>query len=132
VTSLTERDARAKRIVKLYAGRMQIEAAFRDLKSERFGLGFEVSRSTNTRRIAMLLLIAMLTLLVAWLLGMSVELSGEHRRYQANSERKRRVLSTTYIGRRAVHDSRLQIDHYQLIAAAKHLAMLVQNAFNNG
>ena len=110
---------------------MQIEEAFRDLKSERFGLGFEVSRSTNTQRITILLLIAMLTLLVAWLIGMSVELSGQHSRYQANTERKRRVLSTTYIGRRAVHDGRLQIDYKQLLGAAKHLALLVQNAFNN-
>ena len=132
VTSLPPCDVRAKRVVRVYAGRMQIEEAFRDLKSERFGLGFEVSRSTDTQRIAVLLLIAMLTLLVAWLIGMSVELAGQHRRYQANTERKRRVLSTTYIGRRAVHDARLHIDNQHFIAAAKHLAMLVQNAFNNG
>ena len=132
VTSLDSSCVRAKRIVKIYAGRMQIEEAFRDLKSERFGLGFEVSRSTNTRRIAVLLLIAMLTLLVAWLIGMGVELSGQHRRFQANTEKDRRVLSTIYIGRRAVHDARLQIDIYQLIAAIKHLALLVQNASNEG
>ena len=120
------------RIVRLYAQRMQIEEAFRDLKSERFGLGFEVSRSTDTHRIAVLLLIAMLTLLLAWLIGKSVELLGQHRRYQANTERRRRVLSTTYIGRRAVHDARLHINTEQFIAAAQHLATLVHNAFNHG
>ena len=57
VTSLSAHQVRAKRIVRLYAQRMQIEEAFRDLKSERFGLGFEVSRSTDTHRIAVLLLI---------------------------------------------------------------------------
>ena len=132
VTSLSAHQVRAKRIVRLYAQRMQIEEAFRDLKSERFGLGFEVSRSTDTRRIGVLLLIAMLTLLLAWLIGKSVELLGQHRRYQANTERRRRVLSTTYIGRRAVHDARLHINTEQFIAAAQHLATLVHNAFNHG
>ena len=79
----------------------------------------------------MLLLIAMLSLLVAWLMGMCVQISGRQRCYQANSERKRRVLSTVYIGRRAVHDTRIQIDFHQLRLAGEQLAILLHNAFNN-
>ena len=131
VTSLSPRNANARRVVALYAARMQIEEAFRDLKSERFGLGFECSRSTDSQRIAVLLLIAMLTLLVAWLIGMSVELQGLHRRYQANTEKQRRVLSTLYIGRRAVLDRRIHITEHLLTVATAHLANLVHNAFNN-
>ena len=131
VTSLSRRSARAKRIVSIYAGRMQIEEAFRDLKSARFGLGFELSRSTNPQRIAMLLLIAMLTLLVAWIIGMTVELAGQQRRYQANTERKRRVLSIIYLGRRAVNDRRLSIDQGLLKSAVDEIATLAHRVFGN-
>lgn len=128
VTSLAADAVNAKRVVKLYAGRMQIEEAFRDLKSTRFGLGFENARSTQPQRIAILLLIAMLALLVAWLIGMSVELSNQQRRFQANTERLRRVLSTIYLGRRALHDPRLAFPSHLLIAATAQLARLVEQA----
>lgn len=131
VTSLSPQDARAKRIVSIYARRMQIEESFRDLKSERFGLGFEASRSKNTQRIAMLLLIALLALLVAWVIGTCLENTNQHRRYQANTERRRRVLSIIYLGRRALHDHRLQLDANQLKLAAEHRQILVHNAFVN-
>ncbi len=129
VTSLSSQSARAKRVVSIYAGRMQIEESFRDLKSERFGLGFEVSRSRITQRIAVLLLIALLALLVAWIVGTCVENNNQQRRYQANTERRRRVLSVIYLGRRALHDRRLNIDRRQLSAADEHRAQLVHNAF---
>lgn len=131
VTSLSPRSARAKRVVSIYARRMQIEESFRDLKSERFGLGFQASRSKNTQRIAMLLLIALLALLVAWIIGTCLENTNQQRRYQANTERRRRVLSVIYRGRRALHDHRLQLDADQLKLAAEHRQILVHNAFNN-
>ena len=131
VTSLSPQDARAKRIVSIYARRMQIEESFRDLKSERFGLGFQASRSKNTQRIAMLLLIALLALLVAWVIGTCIENNNQQRRYQANTEHRRRVLSVIYLGRRALHDHRLRIDAAQLKLAAEHRQILVHNAFVN-
>ena len=131
VTSLSSRSARAKRVVSIYARRMQIEESFRDLKSERYGLGFEASRSKNTQRIAILLLIALLALLVAWVIGTCLEKTNQQRRYQANTERRRRVLSVIYLGRRALHDNRLQLDADQLKLAAEHRQFLVHNAFNN-
>ena len=131
VTSLSPQDARAKRIVSIYARRMQIEESFRDLKSGRFGLGFDASRSNNTQRIAMLLLIALLALLVAWIIGTCLENNNQQRRYQANTERRRRVLSVIYLGRRALHDHRLRIDADQLELIAEHRQILVHNAFNN-
>jgi hypothetical protein len=39
-----------KQVVRAYTSRMQIEESFRDLKSERFGLGYDASRSTRTVR----------------------------------------------------------------------------------
>jgi hypothetical protein len=50
----------AQAIVAVYAQRMQIEESFRDLKSERFGLGFSANRSTQKNRLGVLLLVACL------------------------------------------------------------------------
>ena len=115
----------------IYAKRMQIEEAFRDLKSERFGLGFKASRSTNTQRIAILLLIALLALLVAWIIGTYFEMTGQQRRYQANTERRRRVLSVIYLGRRALHDRRLTVDTALLKSVAERQQNLMYRAFYN-
>jgi len=41
----------AQAVVAVYAQRMQIEESFRDLKSERFGLGFSANRSTQKNRL---------------------------------------------------------------------------------
>ncbi len=52
----------AQAIVAVYAQRMQIEESFRDLKSERFGLGFSANQSTQKNCLGVLLLVACLTL----------------------------------------------------------------------
>ncbi|PWN54523.1 IS4 family transposase [Abyssibacter profundi] len=63
--SLAARSAR--QIVTLYRHRMQIESSFRDLKSHRFGAGFEDTQTRSAERLQMLLLIHLLATLVAWL-----------------------------------------------------------------
>lgn len=108
---------------------MQIEEAFRDLKSERFGLGFQASLSTDTQRIAILLLIALLALMVAWIIGTSLEITGQQRCYQANTERQRRVLSVIYLGRRALHDRRFIVDNALLKSVAERQQNLMYRAF---
>ena len=94
---------------------MQIEEAFRDLKSERFGLGFDASRAKRVERIEALLLIAPLALYIAWIIGLCVHAAGHHRRYQANTDRTHPVLSTVYLGRRAWRNPFQQFEpqHYQ-------------------
>ena len=52
---------------------MEIEESFRDLKSSRYGFGFENSYSQKINRIEILLLVAMLASLVAWLTGLVSE-----------------------------------------------------------
>ena len=131
VTSLSTRSARPQRVVSIYARRMQIEEAFRDLKSARYGLGFDVSCSYTTQRIAVLLLVALLALYVAWVIGTCVERCNQQRRYQANTERRRRVLSIVYLGRRALQDKRLRLDAQSLAAADEHRLALARNAFIN-
>ena len=88
----------AKRIIKLYKTRMQIEEGFRDLKSSRYGLSFEQSYSRGIMRLENLLLIAMLASLIAWLTGWLGEKKQLHRRFQVNSTKSRRVLSLFFLG----------------------------------
>lgn len=57
------------RIMKMYAQRMQIEQAFRDLKSHRFGLGFEDSLTRSAARLSVLLLLNALASFAAWALA---------------------------------------------------------------
>lgn len=87
-----------KRIVDIYKSRMQIELAFRDLKSHRFGWGFEDSGCRSPSRIAIQILIAALASLVAMLVGIAAETAGLRTRYQANTITKRRVLSLVALG----------------------------------
>lgn len=88
---------RAREIVNIYAQRMQIEEAFRDLKCARYGLGFQLHLSRQPQRIAILLLIASLALLVLWLVGTAALAAGLHRRFQSNC-RKTPALSAVSLG----------------------------------
>jgi transposase len=54
-------------VVATYARRMQIEQSFRDLKSHRYGVGFEDSLTRKQDRLAALLLILALASFLAWI-----------------------------------------------------------------
>ncbi|MDF1588808.1 MAG: transposase [Gammaproteobacteria bacterium] len=97
---------KAKKIVKIYQTRMQIEESFRDLKS---GLELNESDTRIVARLTVLLLIAMLGQFILYLLGMAVKLLGKHRRYQANSLKTKSVLSYQFIGLRAFKDRSLTL-----------------------
>ena len=106
---------------------MQIEEAFRDLKCARFGLALERHVSFQPRRLAVLLLIAMLALLVAWLMGKAVELTGQHTAYQADTVRHRRALSTIFLGLRVIHDTRVALRAIDIRNAFDHLRYQIQH-----
>ena len=80
-------------IVNAYAKRMQIEEAFRDLKCTRYGLGFSLNLSRSRERLAALLLIALLSFFVLWLIGQQALAHGLQFHYQSNTRRSRPVLS---------------------------------------
>ena len=84
---------RPREIVNIYAQRMQIEEAFRDLKCTRYGLGFELHLSRQLPRLAALLLIASLTLFVLALIGTAARAAGLQRRFQSNTRDSPAVLS---------------------------------------
>lgn len=116
-TSLPATSTLAKRVVKIYSARMQIEEAFRDIKSHRYGAGLELNLTRDQQRLQILMLIGMLVTLVLWLLGTVVIMSGEAKHYQANTEKKRRVLSVLFLGLRVSSDDRIAVSDEQLTIA---------------
>lgn len=96
-TNLHPDEYGAKKIVQLYGKRMQIEEAFRDLKSDKFGFGITLSRSKNIKRLNILLLIAAIATLCLWWVGVFAQQQGWHRHFQANTVVDRRVLSIPFL-----------------------------------
>lgn len=87
------------KVVDLYAKRMQIEETFRDLKSPQYGMGLRQSRSRCPKRYDVLLLISMLAEIVLWCIGLAAQHLGWQRYFQANTVRKRAVLSIVRLGK---------------------------------
>ncbi|QFU25193.1 IS4 family transposase [Shewanella eurypsychrophilus] len=105
-TSLCSSSTTAKKIVKCYATRMQIEESFRDVKT---GLKMNDSRTRIVRKLNVLLIIASLSQFMLYLLGLAVKAADKHRQYQANSIKHRNVLSNQFIGLRAYKDKKLKL-----------------------
>jgi len=99
----------AEKIVKIYARRMQIEEGFRDLKSTKYGFGFEHVNTSHIYRLNVFFLIAMLAAFLAWVIGWIAEKSNLQAQYQANSIKKSRVLSLFYLGYRVIVRARYGI-----------------------
>jgi hypothetical protein len=131
-TSLSPGFKIAEKVVKLYALRMTIEEAFRDLKSTRFGLSLELHPTYQLERLQVLLLIATLALMVAWLIGKATEHTGQHRHYQANTVRDRVVLSTIFLGLRVIDDPRVTLRLVDVIAATNSLHEILQRHCYDG
>lgn len=91
--------ARPAKVVAMYSLRMQIEETFRDAKSDRFGISLSHARTRSTSRADVLLLLAAFAHVLYVLLGLAAEAAGLQRRYQANTIRRRRVLSLAMLGR---------------------------------
>ena len=72
-TSLPADRRAAGQVAAIYGKRMQIEESFRDLKSHRFGMGFEDSQTRDEQRLSVLLLLNMLAGFAAWLLGLALK-----------------------------------------------------------
>lgn len=109
VTSLPNKHNIGKKVVNIYQTRMQVEEGFRDMKSHRYGLGFDINLSQQKKRISILILLTTLSALVTTLIGWAVVKAGKHRRYQANSVKHRQVLSYHFVGLRAFVDRKLKL-----------------------
>jgi hypothetical protein len=84
-------------------------------------LSLELHRTYQVERLLILLLIATLALLVAWLMGKATEPSGQHRQYQANTVKDRVVLSTIFIGLKVIDDIRITLRITDILAAMNSL-----------
>lgn len=110
VSHLPKKYNTPKKIVKLYGYRMQIEESFRDTKNQQYGLGLSQAKSKSIQRYNNLLLIAALTLFLLWCIGQVAVENKYHYQLQANTERKKKVLSNIYLGIQVVMDRRYKID----------------------
>lgn len=98
VHSLGKGKQTAKRVVKIYSSRMQIEESFRDIKNPQFGFGLRYSRSLGIKRLTNLFLIGLIGTLIAWLIGLCSKNRNLHYSLQTNSIKYRNVLSVFFIG----------------------------------
>lgn len=127
-TSLPHGKGSARRIKQLYAQRMQIEETFRDMKSRRWGFGLRYARCNSARRLEVLLLIGALASLVLWLVGLCGRALNWSRRLQANTERRKRVLSTVFIGQQLLLRPHLKLSSAALDDALAELRGMLLNA----
>ena len=81
---------------------MSIEEGFRDLKAHRGGFGLRQNLGRDPRRISILLMIAAIATLCAWITGMAGINAQKHYALQANTERRRNVLSVFTNGMRLI------------------------------
>lgn len=91
----------ARQIVTLYARRMQIELSFRDLKSHRYGNGFEDSLTRRDKRIEILLLVHAMANFACWLAGLACRATGVDYWLSPGSSR-RKLYSLMRVGREAL------------------------------
>jgi len=101
--------------------RIHLKETFRDVKSARYGLGFELSGTYKTKRLQILLMIVMLALFVLWILGLVAKTTNKHRQYQANSIKNKNVLSVNFLGLRVANDKRFIMDDNDIIKAMDKL-----------
>ena len=108
-TSLPTEQASAKKVVQLYAMRMQIEESFRDLKCPRFGLSLFHNGTYKIDRMRILVLIGSIAAIFAWLLGRMIRKTSAHQQYQANTVKTVNVLSNFFIGIQVFREARARV-----------------------
>jgi len=124
-TSLSPKTWSARRVVRAYEKRMQIEETFRDLKGHRWGYGLQFARSKSVQRLANLLLLTTLATITTWLVGLAAKTQGWMKHFQANTERNKPVLSVFFLGRRIMKSTRFQPTRADLYTAADELPEII-------
>ncbi len=133
VASTRFADEPPRHLVKLYRQRMQIEEAFRDMKSQHFGEGLERSRSSGVGRFTVLVLIASLAAFLLWLLGTAAESVGFEKRMRPGPPNHRaysrlflaRLLLTIESWRPVLDEILAAVGDAQLWVASHHDALVL-------
>jgi hypothetical protein len=92
----------AKKLVRFFSLRMQIEENYRDFKSYRFGWALDRVSVSTAQRWRCLLLIAQLCALAPILFGLLAQHRGLELDYQSSGSSKRRQLSVFFLGREVI------------------------------
>jgi len=127
VSYLPETLNTAKKIVRLYRYRMQIEEGFRDTKNQQFGIGLAQAKSKSAKRYNNLLLVAALTLFLLWCIGKVAVDKNYHHHLQANTIRHRAVLSNIYIAIQIINDKRYTIKKKELRMVFEQISRFTKN-----
>ncbi len=127
-TSLPHHKYACRLVKRLYTQRMQIEETFRDMKNHRWGFGLRYARCWDGKRLEVLLLISTLAMLALWLVGLHGRQTGQTRHFQANTERRRPVLSTIFLGQQILARRAACITLQQLRHALRELRRLISEA----
>lgn len=104
---------------------MKIEEGIRDTKNTRWGFALRDARSRDAERLGVLLLLAALGALACWLAGLAAEAHQWARHFQANTIRRRAVLSTVFVGRQLLASRRFHLRPTDLRHALSELPGLV-------
>jgi hypothetical protein len=123
-TSLPNTYGAAKRIMKLYALRMQIEETFRDCKGQRWGLGLQEARSREPQRWEILLLIGTLATVIQGLVGLAATARHYTPHFRVNTRKKRAVLSICLLGQQVLHSRRFHLTRAALLVTAQRIPAL--------
>jgi hypothetical protein len=121
-----------QKVVDLYKQRMQIEESFRDTKNAKLGISLTFANSRSAERFDNLLLIAALMLFILWCIGYAVSALKGDSALQANTEKKRRVLSYIYLGREVIDDPRYEPDELSIVYVYSQLSLLTIHIDNLG
>jgi hypothetical protein len=104
---------------------MQIEEGYRDMKSKLYGLGFNESESYKIRRIETLILVAVLAAMLLILIGAAAEQAGFARHFQANTIKKRRIISFQYLGLRMIANPHLALKQGHFVKAVMYMKYMI-------
>lgn len=126
VSNLPENKYPPHQLVNLYKRRMGIEESFRDCKNEYYGIGLRRSRSKSIERLQIILLVAMLASFYLLMIGRAAETEGFQRYFQANTTKRRRVLSYVFLGMRIISHNKYELSEEQLISA---FSALIEESF---
>ena len=126
VSNLPTQRHTAKRVIAIYRERMSIELSFRDLKAHRHGFAFRQNLGRHPERLANLLLIAAIAVIATWLTGLVGIERGIARTLQANTEKRHKVLSVFFIGRRLLF-RHIEFNHHECRIAIQRLQHNVQH-----
>ncbi len=114
---------KSRKIVNIYSTRMQIEESFRNLKT---GLKLNECKTRTLANLSILLMIGMLAQYILFMFGVMAKQSGKHLKYQANSTKKKAVLSYQFIGLKVYRDRKYKFTIKDWLAAIEHLKEIMK------